>query len=209
MPIAESALQRINWEPFYNNSGQVIPAYAAMHHNGDEDRAGNFIMKMEQPSTTFRRIFYINGPVAVAIGAYGSCTRYCAYALCDSGNTPAQEECWGPKPSSWKLWKGYPGATILGGETGTGDAQRAKVVCEPPNRLLAKAQSTEPSARSSTTPGSGTVDVLYMSGTTLTDTTWDVTAYNLSTDAVSDGEPYLQLLYHSGKWFVDYEDCGP
>lgn len=206
MAFGESAVGRIIWEPFKNTSGQVIPASAAMHHNGDVERGGNFVMQMEQPSSTFRRIVYINGPVDVPIGGYGSCTRYATYALCDSGNTPAQDEEWGPKPSSWKLWKGYPGCIILGGETGDGDDQRAKVCVEPINQLLAKAQGTPPTARSSTTPGSGTVDVYCCVGTTLTDTTWDVTAYNEAETEVT-ASAYLQLQFYCGKWFVDWEEC--
>lgn len=205
--MSESAIDRIVWEPFKNESGQIIPPFAAMHHNGDVERGGNFVMKMEQPSSTFRRVFYINAPIAVPIGAYGSCTRYSAYALCDSGYTPAQDEEWGPKPSSWKLWKGYPGAIILGGVTGTGEDQRAKVVVEPINQLLAKNGATPITARSGTTVSSQVVDVYCCVGTTLTPTTWTVDAYNEAASATVAASAYLQLQYYCGKWFVDWEEC--
>lgn len=204
--FGESAISRVIWEPFKNESGGVIPAFAVMHHNGYEERGGNFVMKMEQPSSTFRRQFYINGPHDVPYPGTGSCTRYSAYALCDSGNTPAQDEEWGPKPSSWKLWRGYPGATILGAPTGTGEDQRSKVVVEPINMLLAKNGITPIDARSGTTVSSESVEVYCCVGTTLTDTTWNVDAYNEAATAVA-ASAYLQIHYLCGKWFVNWEEC--
>lgn len=205
MPIAESALQRINWEPFKNNSGQVIPAYAAMHHNGDEDRAGNFIMKMEQPSSTFRRIFYINGPVAVAIGAYGSCTRYCAYCLCSIAATPAKDETWGPAPGTWELTKGFPGSLIIGGVTGTGNDQRAKVVVEPINEVFGTL------AGSLSQGSTASMDIEYFDGSSWSTGGWtDITVRDRllksGADPVDSGN-HVVARWYSGAWWATSAEC--
>lgn len=60
------------------------------------------------------------------------------------------------------------------------------------------------------TPGSGTVSVYGFTSTGgTTDTGINVTAYNFSKDSVASGR-WLHLVRHhrSGRWLVNYEDCG-
>ncbi len=71
---------------------------------------------------------------------------------------------------------------------------------------LAKNGGSTIGARSGTTPGSGTVTLYQLVGTTLTSTTVTVTAYNLSTTAIA-ANAYLVLTKVDGKWIAVWEDC--
>lgn len=62
-------------------------------------------------------------------------------------------------------------------------------------------------ARSSTTPGSGTVSLYRLDDSgDLEDTGENVTAYNLSDDAVASGA-YVGLVQAAGVLWVNWEDC--
>lgn len=205
MAYSDSAIGRIPWEPFKNDSGQVIPAFAAMYHNGDEERGGNFVMKMIKPSTTFYRKFYINGPVDVPASGYGSCARYCAYCLCSSAATPAINETWGPAPGTWELTKGFPGAVIIGGETGTGDDQRAKVEVEPINEVFGTLAGAL--AQGST----ASMDIEYFDGTSWSSGGWsDITVRDRllksGADDIASGK-HAVARWYSGAWFVTAAEC--
>lgn len=201
--FGESAISRVIWEPFKNESGGVIPAFAVMHHNGYEERGGNFVMKMEQPSSTFRRLFYINGPMDVPIGGYNSCTRYSAYALCDSGNTPAQDEEWGPKPSSWKLWKGYLGGVVLGAPTGTGEDQRSKIVLR--ETLIVRCVLDGTLSQGS----SATASVYVHDGSSWVDSLWNITAYDDLLPSLGEIAPggVVWARFYANRWWVFEARC--
>lgn len=205
MAFGESPVWRIIWEPFYNDSGAVIPAFAAMYHSGETTRGGNFVMKMIKPSTTFYRMFYINGPVDVPIGGYGSCTRYAAYCLCSSAATATANETWGPAPSTWELTEGFPGACILGGSTGDGDDRRAKVVVEPINEVFGSLTSAL--AQGST----ATFDIEYFDGASWSTGGWsDITVRDrlLKTGAsnIDSGNRGVARWY-SGAWWLEAAEC--
>lgn len=116
-----NAFERNQGVPFYNNSGSTCPAYGVMGLTGIALGTGMpFYFTAEQPGTTFRRYFIVNGPESVAASATGvgyivngSQNRVCIAAY-DSGS-PASGEEWGVKPSQFTLSKGYPGCfTVLG-----------------------------------------------------------------------------------------------
>lgn len=127
MPHHDSPLKRIHWHPFRNAGSETIPAFGVMRITGVEERHGVAVYTVDKPSTTFQRLYLINGPKQVAAGGYGSGTFDVTYALCSSSASPAYGESWGAKHSEWKLFQHRPGFFILGGYTGDGAAQRALV----------------------------------------------------------------------------------
>lgn len=127
MPHQDSPLKRIHWHPFRNAGSETIPAFGVMRITGVEERHGVAVYTVDKPSTTFQRLYLINGPKQVAADGYGSGTFDVTYALCDSSVSPVYAQSWGAKASEWNLFQGRPGFFLLGGYTGDGDAQRALV----------------------------------------------------------------------------------
>ena len=127
MPHQDSPLKRIHWHPFRNAGTETIPAFGVMRITGVENRNGVAVYTVDKPSTTFQRLYLINGPKQVAAEGYGSGTFDVTYALCSSSASPAYGESWGAKHSEWLLFQHRPGFFILGGYTGDGAAQRAMV----------------------------------------------------------------------------------
>lgn len=138
--------------PFRNDSGEAIPAYAVMRVTGSATVKGIPTITVAKPSTTFQRIYLVNGPLVVPSSsshepAFGTWLNEAGYVLYDDSNTPAYGEGWGPSASSWKIKKYRYGFTILDGATG-GDtdivAARQAEVCQvigKPNSSIAQAAS--------------------------------------------------------------------
>ncbi len=123
----------------------------------------------------------------------------------DSGS-PALGEGWGPKPGQWTLSKGFPCTTIVDGIWDATDKilQGSFGLID---TLLGKASGSI-TARSSTTPGSGTLAIWCRIGSTLTDTTMTTTIYNMSQEAGTSGN-YMQAKMIGGDFWLDVEDCDP
>lgn len=189
---------------FRNDSADTIPAYGVMRVTGLTNYAGQAVITVDEPSTTFSNLYLLNGSMDVAADGDGYCQPMRQYFLAayDAG-TPVFGEGWGPKPSQSTLSKGYPGFVIVGIHNSTDKI--AVVEQRPMLTLLGKANGAI-SARSGTTPGTGTMDIYYVTGTTLTDTTMDVTVKNLSATAVT-ASAYIMAKWIGDAWYVDFEDC--
>jgi hypothetical protein len=121
----------------------------------------------------------------------------------DSG-TPALDEGWGPKPDQWKLFKGFPAtATPLIDLDSTNHIMLA--TWGPITDFLCKFDA-DITARSGTTIGSGTASLYYLSGSTLTDTTVNLTVYNISSTKATSGR-YGSGAFKNGIPLVDVESC--
>lgn len=128
-------LKDMQWLTFRNDSGEEIPAFACMRCTGlaliDD---GSVVLKMAKPNTYGAQFgHYFNGPIKIASGLYGLCTRSpAAAAVYDSvDGTPAFGEQWGPRSGTWKLKKNTGGFEVLG-VTNTTD----KIVCVHPAPML-------------------------------------------------------------------------
>lgn len=108
---------------FRNTSGEEIPAYGVMRVTGAERRQGLPVVTVAKPSTTFQRLYLVNGPQRVGSSTssygYGTYLDESDFVLYDSG-TPAYGESWGPKASQWSLTKWRYGFTIVGAVDSTG-----------------------------------------------------------------------------------------
>lgn len=92
------------WEiPYKNNSGEAIPAYGIVRSDGVVSAiGGRVIISAEKPNTYGSQYtHFLNGPVAVPDGGYGSCTGiFPALVLVDSATFTAGE-CVGPRNNLW------------------------------------------------------------------------------------------------------------
>jgi hypothetical protein len=108
---------QIRWLACLNNSGQTIPAFAAVRVT-DADSTG--VLQGIQPTANGQDV-YLNGPIPIKAGSVGRVTRdWPWYALYDSGTgTPANGDTWGATANSWKLAKNNAGFTVDGGVDAT------------------------------------------------------------------------------------------
>lgn len=189
MPHQDSPLKRIHWHPFRNVGSETIPAFGVMRITGVEERHGVAVYTVDKPSTTFQRLYLINGPKQVAAEGYGSGTFDVTYALCSSSASPAYGESWGAKHSEWLLFQHRPGFFMLGGYTGDGAAQRALVRQQEVSELWGSLDG------SLSQGSSATLSVHFRDSATWTDSTMNITVYD---KLLKSGATAIQ----SGKWVV-------
>lgn len=130
---------------FKNNNSGVAPAYGVLRVTG-ASTAG--YLTIDQPDSTYRWLYLVNGRSKVPAGGYGYGSYLTAenfnfhsnYVLYDTGSgTPAYGDEWGPTASSWKLQKYAPGFWIMGANnTDVSGSERTVAVQVPPNEVLVK-----------------------------------------------------------------------
>jgi hypothetical protein len=98
---------------FYNASGAEVPAYGIMAITDGGALDTIPYVKAAKPSSTYRKLYAVNGPVAVADKDYGQCYATGVVRVLYDAGTPAVGELWGPTESQWYASKG---------STGNGDA---------------------------------------------------------------------------------------
>jgi hypothetical protein len=103
--------------PVYNASGESVPSGGLMAISGTTTIGGVTFMSITKPTSTFERLVLISGAGTIADADTG--IGYIADrpfpALYDSADgTPAQGQCWGPYPSSWKMRRHMYGMYIWG-----------------------------------------------------------------------------------------------
>ena len=105
------------WEPFYNNSGEIIPSYGVVAFaTGFLASESGPIPYVVKPSTVFRRMYGVNSGLPVAAGECGMCvTSGHARILYESGAAVTADVSCGPKPDQWGLAVNWPETTIVRG----------------------------------------------------------------------------------------------
>lgn len=156
-------LQHHTLLPWKNDSSERCPPFGVFRVTGVEGRR----IKGEKPSSTFGRMYAVNGDTAVPAGGTGQCCMGVGcLALFDTGS-PANGEGWGPKPGQWALSRDYPRIATIGGVYDS-TKKIARVTLGSIDSLFVKADSSI--AKEST----GTFSIWTRSGGT--DTTINVTA---------------------------------
>lgn len=105
-----------NWETtFKNDSGETIPPFACMRVKGVEALSGNRIaIKMGKPDTYGSQLsHYINGPIEVANGKYGSCTNVFPAIVKAGSGTLTNGTLWGPRSGGWTIEKETGGFVVV------------------------------------------------------------------------------------------------
>jgi len=204
MPHEASPLKRIQWFPFRNDNAGTIPAFGVMRITGVEERHGNALYTVDKPSTTFQRLYLINGPLDVPAGGYGSGTFDVAYALCSSSASPGYGESWGAKHDEWKLFENRPGFFVLGGYTGTGDDQRALVRQQEVLKLFGTLDG------SLSQGSSATMSVYFRDSSSWTDSTMNVTVNDRllksGATAISSGK-WVAADWYGDIWVATAAEC--
>jgi hypothetical protein len=112
------------WQEFLNNNAAQAPAYGLLRATGVSIvEPGRVVLTVDQPNAFgCQANCFVNGPVPVAAGQYGYCTRggplVALYETSDG--TPAFGDSWGPRSGTWKLKKNTGGFFCLGGPTNAG-----------------------------------------------------------------------------------------
>jgi hypothetical protein len=105
--------------PFINISDETIPGFALMTSEGVsncQNTDGLLVLLMSKPTQNYHRFYYVNGPVPVPYGRYGTCSLglHDIVLWSDPAGWTAGRTC-GPKPDDWGLWLDRPGFRLLGG----------------------------------------------------------------------------------------------
>jgi len=195
--------------PIYNNSGEDIPPYACMAVTGFEIKRGIFHRKVGKPDTILWDTYLFNGPTTLSttdgrrygIGYHGP------MFLCET--SPTFSTSWGVKPGQWSLVQNYPTLALIDGEYASSGSTFIGYGVGQKITALVGFSDGPGTARSGTTPGTGSIKIYAKVGGSpgvLTDTTIITNYFNLSSTAITTGK-YIQCKLANGFWWIDFEDC--
>ena len=186
------------WLKVQNDNAGTAPAYAILRPTGVGLINGEMVVTVDQPNTTLARYYLVNSAATIASGATGPATLdFPTLAAFDSSSgTPAYGDGWGPKPSSWKLNKAYPGFTAMGYNLGT---TATLALGHEIGRLLGKTDSTHNKS------ASGTVSIYIGTLGSETDSTMNVTAYNAFAN-VGSGK-WVWIEWQNNGWYLTAAEC--
>ena len=98
-----------------NTSNENVPPFGIMAV-ADAFMVGNEpITKIAKPSTTFTRLYLVNGPAPLYQNAVGPAQRGPIVKVAYDSGTPAAGDGWGPKAAQWTVTKNYPAAISIHG----------------------------------------------------------------------------------------------
>lgn len=183
---------------FRNDNAGTAPAYGVLRVTGMVASDGVNVFKVDQPSTSFQRLYLVNGPEDVATGAFGWGTWlwHAGEVLYDSGDgTPAYGESWGAKSGQWTLAKNRPGFNIMAGNSSSPD--RVAAVQQTVDQLIGKADGAITT--------SGTVSVWMGPAGTEADSSMDVTAWVWGA-SISSGKK-VSLAWINSAWYAGKTEC--
>lgn len=100
--------------PFVNQSGETIPAFAIFEMGGwVDDSKGVSVFRAVKP-TKDGKVYYVNGPVAVASGSNGWAAKADGHWILWEGNSsPQLNQEWGPRAGSWAIHADGKGGFII------------------------------------------------------------------------------------------------
>jgi hypothetical protein len=189
---------------FLNSSGEECPAYAVMEVTAGVRGGANAYteerLTITKPTSTFNRLYLVNGPQPVAANYEGEGTwlmddaagRPVLYASGDG--TPAWGESWGAKASQWTLAKNRPGFLVTGANNTSATNVYTSGVQFYVNQLVGKPDANIAKG------ASGTVSIWMGTPGSEADTSINVTAY--ATGAAVTSGKWVSLVFVNGSWLV-------
>lgn len=196
------------WRRIKNTHSTTLPAFGCFKVSGITTVAGVEVLQVTRPTSdvdAMTSLCGFCGPSRVLAGKLGWGTfQLPARAAYDNANTPANREIWGPQTDKWTIKKHNPGFITIG--TGSSENERVLVVPMPRGSFIAEATSAI-TARSGSTPGSGTVKLQYNNGGTIADLVTGLTAKSWVTTALSSGDKLKCSFDPLGQLWVDNKDC--
>lgn len=189
-------LLAIRWLPCRNDSGEEIPAGAALLISGVTIVDGRSVLAVEKPSHIWQRRYALAGPWPIPAGAFGACTLEApAWAWCDTQITPQPGQSWGAKPGEWRLFPHRPGFTVLAGLVN----QRTLVMPQTVDQLLGKTDGTLGKG------SSGLVSLWFGPPGNQTDSNFDVIAWNQFANVAANR--WVALGWMHGAWYLTAAEC--
>lgn len=192
---ASGPLGDLHWREFRNDSGEEIPAFACLRITSSEViEAGRVVLTAAKPNTYGAQYDHcFNGPLKVAAGKYGLCTRSDgAVALYDSGDgSPGWGESWGPRSGTWKLKKNTGGFRI----EGISSTSKTLAIVRPFPMLRVHGQTDAAHAKDAT----GVVSIFYRSASgTYTDSGENFTNVLNSFCAITAANKDVEMVWDGG-----------
>ena len=186
------------WLAFRNDSGETIPAFAAMRITGVVTIEGRSVIKVDKPNDDNLTNLLFNSPVNVPSGGYGSGTHeFPCYAKYQTASSAVLDEEWGTESGSWALKKDNAGYLIIGGETA--DRVIVRRAVDGPFELLGKTDASHAKG------ASGTVSIYSGTPGSETDTTIDLTAFNKFANI--DSGKWVWVSLYGGNFYITAAEC--
>lgn len=213
IPINEHQFgNKQRWLPAENVGATDISPFGVVEivSIADDPLTLDKLWEVQRPTSATPSAVAICGPGGIAASGFGAITLDEPFmVLVDSGTTPAVGTTLGPKNASFET--DNTGSYFLSLSAALTSPKRvlAKWNTSPGGRPYIGLTDGTITARSGTTLGSGTVSLYHNSGTTLSDSTTNVTAYNFAENSIA-GSTYVQVeqLAPNGDWFITAVDCG-
>lgn len=200
------------WLPAKNTGATDVSPFGVVEIVAiiDDPLTVDKIWEVRRPTSATPGAVAICGPGGIAASGYGSVTMTEPFqVLVDSGTTPAVGTTLGPKNASFETDNTGDYFLSLSAALSTPKRVLAKWNTSPGGRPYVGLTDGTITARSGTTLGSGTVSLYHNSGTTLSDSGTNVTAYNFGANSIAVST-YVQVeqFAPNGDWFVTAVDCG-
>lgn len=151
--------------PFVNAHDTTVPAFGILQITGRVLADGVEFLTCTRPTTSLATEYAVNGPVPVAPGSKGVCHRTGDVRVAYTGAAPNVGEGWGPRAGEWTAALGHPAIITAHGP----HHLPASVLfgCLHPLASVIGKPFTDIAAAVGGTPGTATVTVWTLAGTTL------------------------------------------
>ena len=201
--------------PFYNDTGETVPAYGIVRVQGYVLAHGRNTLKVKKPGVASGgpgSTFLANGPRPVEAGGYGLLQAGPLFqVLYDSGDSPGIRDWYGIdafKARSYPSGKPYFQVMIEDVIDSTNKIAWARLL--PFSSLMIQAPSGGIPGRVGSLMGVATCTIIVRSTSTnqLSASTLAVKVHNWATSAAcATGDRYGLANYIDGEWLISAEDC--
>lgn len=192
---------------FRNDSGEVIPPYSIVQLTDTVDDEGKIYYLANKPIASANSLndrFVVSGSDEIAINGYSAAQEGPIYRIKTTGS-PAIGTRLGPDHNAWTATTG-----IMFSHLGDDLIESGVVRADSNESLVLGIATSGIPSRIGTTLGSGSVAVRYVSiagaNRTIANASYNITAYNLASDAVAVGA-YVLLARVGAFPIVIWEEC--
>ena len=194
---------------FYNDSGEVIPPFSIVQLTDTVDDEGKVYYIGNKPIVDAGGLddrYVVSGANEIAIGGYGAAQEGPIYRIKTTGS-PNVGTRLGPDHNAWTATTG-----MMFSHLGNDVIESGVVRADRNESMLIGVATSGITGRAGTNLGSGSVAVRYISisgaNRTIQNANYNITAYNLASDAVASGA-YVMLARIGPYPIVVWEECPP
>lgn len=196
--MIDAPFMRKPWVRFRNDNSGTIPPFGVMRITGTTTINNEIVYTVDQPNTTFYRIYLVNGPKAVHTGKAGMATFLWngGYVLVEA--TAALGESWGPATGQWTLKKWRYGFTPMGASKALGSYTVVAAVQSPVNHVWGQTDGAVNKG------SSGTVEVYDGNDAQITST--NLSSVKNKYGNVADNKK-VSVEWLGGSWYMKAAEC--